>query len=123
MASYPAAASTHESSTSCHITKQRYSRPTGTAQDSIKSNQLTPQFDQRRTVTVWHCVCSVTLLGCCTEGVMSNRIDSYYSCIVIGAGCAGLYAAQQLKQQFPDLLVVEAQNHVGGRIRQVRQHI
>lgn len=46
-------------------------------------------------------------------------IDSYHSCIVVGAGLAGLYAAQQLKERYPDVLVVEAQDHVGGRVRQV----
>jgi monoamine oxidase len=50
---------------------------------------------------------------------MANKVDSYHTVIVIGAGAAGLYAAQQLRQQYPDVLVVEAQNHVGGRIRQV----
>ncbi|WIA08987.1 hypothetical protein OEZ85_008401 [Tetradesmus obliquus] len=50
---------------------------------------------------------------------MANKVDSYHSVIVIGAGAAGLYAAQQLRQQYPDVLVVEAQNHVGGRIRQL----
>jgi choline dehydrogenase-like flavoprotein len=50
---------------------------------------------------------------------MANKVDSYHTVVVIGAGAAGLYAAQQLRQQYPDVLVVEAQNHVGGRIRQV----
>jgi monoamine oxidase len=50
-------------------------------------------------------------------------IDSYHSCIVVGAGLAGLYAAQQLKERYPDVLVVEAQDHVGGRVRQVSKQI
>lgn len=54
--------------------------------------------------------------------VKYDPIEGYHSCIVIGAGAAGLYAAQQLKQRFPDVLVVEAQERVGGRIRQVRPH-
>lgn len=49
---------------------------------------------------------------------MASKVDSYHSAIVVGAGCAGLYAAQQLKEQYPDVLVVDAQNHVGGRVRQ-----
>jgi predicted NAD/FAD-binding protein len=53
------------------------------------------------------------------RNTMASKVDSYHSVIVIGAGAAGLYAAQQLRQQYPDVLVVEAQNHVGGRIRQV----
>ncbi len=49
----------------------------------------------------------------------SEAIQSYHSCIVVGAGLAGLYAAQQLKERYPDVLVLEAQDHVGGRVRQV----
>eukprot|EP00878_Enallax_costatus_P027136 GHUV01029188.1.p1 GENE.GHUV01029188.1~~GHUV01029188.1.p1 ORF type:complete len:433 (+),score=137.10 GHUV01029188.1:367-1665(+) len=49
---------------------------------------------------------------------MSLRVDEYRT-VVVGAGPSGLYAARLLKQQYPDVLVVEAQNHVGGRIRQL----
>jgi monoamine oxidase len=49
----------------------------------------------------------------------SEPIQSYHSCVIVGAGLAGLYAAQQLKDRYPDVLVVEAQDHVGGRVRQV----
>ena len=45
---------------------------------------------------------------------------SYHSLVIVGAGAAGLYAAQLLRPQFPDLLVVEAQDRIGGRIKQVR---
>lgn len=47
--------------------------------------------------------------------------ESYHSVVVIGAGAAGLFAAQQLKARVPDVLVVEAQDRVGGRIKQVRR--
>jgi monoamine oxidase len=47
-------------------------------------------------------------------------METVHSVIVIGAGAAGLYAAQMLKTQCPDVLVVEAQDRVGGRIRQAR---
>lgn len=47
-------------------------------------------------------------------------LDGYHSCIVVGAGLAGLYAAHQLKARYPDVLIVEAQDHIGGRVRQVR---
>lgn len=50
---------------------------------------------------------------------LEGPIDGYHSCIVVGAGLAGLYAAQQLKESYPDVLIVEAQDHVGGRVRQV----
>jgi len=43
-----------------------------------------------------------------------------YSCIVVGAGLSGLYAAQQLKKFLPDVLVVEASSDIGGRVKQVR---
>lgn len=50
---------------------------------------------------------------------MSTKADEYRTVVVVGAGSSGLYAAQHLKQQCRDVLVVEAQDHVGGRIRQV----
>ncbi len=49
--------------------------------------------------------------------------DKEYSCIVVGAGLSGLYAAQQLKKFFPDVLVVEAHSDIGGRVRQVREGV
>lgn len=41
------------------------------------------------------------------------------SVVVVGAGISGLRAAQLLKNQFPDVLVVEADNKVGGRVQAV----
>ena len=42
------------------------------------------------------------------------------SVVVVGAGLSGLQAARTLSQQFPDIVVVEASSHTGGRIRQVK---
>lgn len=44
------------------------------------------------------------------------------SVVVIGAGLSGLQAARTLSKAFPDLLVVEASEHIGGRVRQVQLH-
>ncbi|KAG2437442.1 hypothetical protein HXX76_006092 [Chlamydomonas incerta] len=46
-------------------------------------------------------------------------MESYHSVAVIGAGVAGLYAARLLKEKFPDVVVLEAQNRIGGRVKQV----
>ena len=43
------------------------------------------------------------------------------SVAVIGAGLAGLQAARDLKTRFPDILVLEASDCVGGRIQQVQK--
>jgi len=37
--------------------------------------------------------------------------------VVLGAGIAGLVTAYELKQQGHDVVVLEAQNRVGGRVR------
>lgn len=44
--------------------------------------------------------------------------EEYHSVVVVGAGVSGLYAGHLLKQRYPDLLVLEAQDRVGGRIKQ-----
>lgn len=41
------------------------------------------------------------------------------SVVVIGAGLSGLQAARTLSNPFPDLLIVEASEHIGGRVREV----
>lgn len=46
-------------------------------------------------------------------------MELYHSVVIIGAGLSGLYAAQLLKDRFPDVVLLEAQNRVGGRIKQV----
>lgn len=45
------------------------------------------------------------------------------STIVIGAGLAGLTAARRLRDQDEDVLVLEAQPHIGGRTRTVRDRL
>lgn len=47
-------------------------------------------------------------------------MEQFHSVVIVGAGVAGLYAAQLLRLRFPDVVVVEAQDRIGGRIRQVR---
>ncbi|EFJ44139.1 amine oxidase-like protein [Volvox carteri f. nagariensis] len=48
-----------------------------------------------------------------------RAMESYHSVAIIGGGLSGLYAAHLLKERFPDVVVLEAQNRVGGRIKQV----
>lgn len=43
---------------------------------------------------------------------------SPHSLVIIGAGLAGLYAARLLHDEFPDLIVLEATDRPGGRVRQ-----
>ena len=45
--------------------------------------------------------------------------EEFREVVVIGAGASGLFAAQNLKSRFPDVLVVEATNRIGGRVHQV----
>lgn len=39
-------------------------------------------------------------------------------CIQVGAGFAGLYAARLLRNTFPDLRIVEANEEIGGRVKE-----
>lgn len=48
-----------------------------------------------------------------------EREGQFHSVIVVGAGISGLSAARELLPSFPDLLLVEASERLGGRIDQV----
>lgn len=50
---------------------------------------------------------------------MVSNVESHHTVVIVGAGLSGLYAAQVLQRHVPDVLVVEAQDRVGGRIQQV----
>ncbi len=52
-----------------------------------------------------------------TQDASTNTQDC--SVVVIGAGLSGLQAAQSLCTSFPDVVVVEASDHIGGRVREV----
>src|SRR5690349_10421953 len=53
------------------------------------------------------------------EGLEGRRADRH-KVVVVGAGLAGLVAAFELKRQGHDVVVLEAQNRVGGRIYTLR---
>lgn len=61
---------------------------------------------------------------CCLMSIGSEKAmgeeEPKYSIVVVGAGIAGLAAAKELSKCFPDVLVVEASDRLGGRIKQVR---
>lgn len=46
-------------------------------------------------------------------------MESFHSIAIVGAGLSGLYAAHLLRKSHPDLVVLEAQNRIGGRVKQV----
>ena len=49
----------------------------------------------------------------------SSTGTRYQPIVIVGAGLAGLQAANNLITKFPDLLLVEASSRLGGRIQQV----
>ena len=55
--------------------------------------------------------------ACCGRFDKSTEKTVFHSLVVVGAGFSGLYAARLLRKQFPDLLVVEADNRIGGRVK------
>lgn len=55
----------------------------------------------------------------CCDGIgMSPNALEEHSVVVVGAGLAGLYAAKLLQPHFKDVLVLEATDRPGGRVRQ-----
>lgn len=47
-----------------------------------------------------------------------SALPETHSVVVVGAGLAGLYAARLLQPHFPDIIVLEATEQPGGRVRQ-----
>lgn len=50
---------------------------------------------------------------------MTATSVEHHSVVIVGAGLAGLYAAKLLRPHLPDVIVLEATDRPGGRVRQV----
>lgn len=49
---------------------------------------------------------------------MSSPAPNEHSVVIVGGGLAGLYTAKLLQQRFPDIIVLEATQQPGGRVKQ-----
>ena len=49
---------------------------------------------------------------------MPSALTETHRVVVVGAGLAGLSAARLLQNHFPDIIVLEATQQPGGRVRQ-----
>lgn len=49
------------------------------------------------------------------NNILASELDTYHDVIIIGAGIAGLSAANQLKDEY-NVIVLEAKDRIGGRI-------
>jgi monoamine oxidase len=54
------------------------------------------------------------------ESVRASNAENEFDTIIIGAGAAGLAAAQPLKAAGLVVMVVEARDRIGGRIQTLR---
>jgi monoamine oxidase len=64
------------------------------------------------------------LPGCTNPGCIPYHAmtEEYHSIVIVGAGMTGLYASRILSKLNKDVIVVEAQDHVGGRVKQIEGH-
>lgn len=77
------------------------------------------QYNTNRELQSVHADCCAGALNCDMPAANKGR----YRVVVIGAGVSGLSAAHQLMRRgICDVLVVEALDRMGGRVKQVRCH-
>ncbi|XP_031113493.1 protoporphyrinogen oxidase, chloroplastic isoform X1 [Ipomoea triloba] len=80
-----------------------------------------PSFNlKRRNSTGWRVRCSVATVSPSKVNDSGNPFPTF-DCVVVGAGISGLCTAQALSTSYPNLLVTEARDRVGGNITTVER--
>nr|GLL42498.1 protoporphyrinogen oxidase, chloroplastic isoform X2 [Ipomoea trifida] len=75
---------------------------------------------KRRNSTGWRVRCSVATDSPSKVNDSGNPFPTF-DCVVVGAGISGLCTAQALSTSYPNLLVTEARDRVGGNITTVER--
>lgn len=68
-----------------------------------------------------YCLLFLFILFLKTSTTFSQKTENHKKVIIIGAGISGLSAANHLKKQGVDVLILEAQKKIGGRIKTNRK--
>ncbi len=95
----------------------RADRTTAEFLEQQRAQALAP-ITRRRFVGISAAGAAATLAGCATTG--AGRAPRSDPVLIVGAGIAGLTAAQRLRQAGVPVRVFEAQNRVGGRMFSLR---
>ncbi|XP_019163188.1 PREDICTED: protoporphyrinogen oxidase, chloroplastic isoform X2 [Ipomoea nil] len=95
--------------------------PPSSSPSSFSLPSFNPALNlKRRNSTGWRVRCSVATVSPSKVNDSGNPFPTF-DCVIVGAGISGLCTAQALSTSYPNLLVTEARDRVGGNITTVER--